>query len=235
MTSDRIRQQTIVEQVMSEIRDLIASNAYSAGDKIPTEKELAERFGVGRSSIREAIKIFNYLGVLESRAALGTFIRDRSQISSEAFSLFVLLGNDELDDLIELRGAVELWSVVRLVTRIRNGDPAAGECIQSLRAIVEEMHESAAGDEREPLIEADFGFHYEIIKSSGNPLLVSVYDTLRSFLHEEIRRSQNDYEDPLQIYEEHRELVESMESGELSVALAAYTDHIENIKQRVRN
>lgn len=235
MTPNRIRQQTVVEQVMSEIRDLIASNAYSAGDKIPTEKELAERFGVGRSSIREAIKIFNYLGVLESRAALGTFIRDRSQISSEAFSLFVLLGNDELDDLIELRGAIELWSVVGLVARIRSDDPSASECIRSLQTIVEGMRECAARNEREPLIEADFGFHYEIIMSSNNPLLVSVYDTLRSFLHEEIRRSHGDYEDPTQIFLEHRELVESMESGDLGTALSAYTDHIENIKRRVRH
>ena len=96
-SSDKIRQQTVVAQVMGEIRELIASNAYAAGDKIPTEKELAERFGVGRSSIREAIKIFTYLGVLESRAALGTFVRDRSQISSEALSWSLLLGNDELE------------------------------------------------------------------------------------------------------------------------------------------
>ena len=75
MRSNAIRQQTVVTQVMGEMRNLIASGAYVPGDRIPTEKELAERFGVGRSSIREAIKIFNYLGILSSKAALGTFVR----------------------------------------------------------------------------------------------------------------------------------------------------------------
>ena len=92
---------------MAEIRRLIASGAYAPGDKIPTEKELAESFGIGRSSIREAIKIFNYLGVLESRAALGTFVRDRSNISSEALSWSLLLGSDELYEMIDLRGGME--------------------------------------------------------------------------------------------------------------------------------
>jgi len=234
MASDKIRQQTVVAQVMGEIRELIASNAYAAGDKIPTEKELAERFGVGRSSIREAIKIFNYLGVLESRAALGTFVRDRSQISSEALSWSLLLGNDELDDLIDLRGSIELWCLLGLVDGYKHGTEAATQTVRSLTEIVDEMADAAANGIREPLIEADFQFHYAVIRSSGNLLFASIYDTLRSFLHAEIKRSQDDYEDPQQICNEHRQLIEAITTGEQLQAIAAYTGHIENIKRRVK-
>ena len=80
----KIRQKTVVEQVMEQIKELIASGKYKPGDKLPTEHELAEKFGIGRSSIREAIKIFNYLGVLKSKAAKGTFLSDRGNISAEA-------------------------------------------------------------------------------------------------------------------------------------------------------
>ena len=104
---------------MDEIRNLIASGAYAPGDRIPTEKELAERFGIGRSSIREAIKIFNYLGVLHSKAALGTFVQERSSISSEALTWAMLLGRDELRDIIDMRGAVELMSLIKLIDSLR--------------------------------------------------------------------------------------------------------------------
>lgn len=234
VASDKIRQQTVVAQVMGKIRELIASNAYATGDKIPTEKELAERFGVGRSSIREAIKTFNYLGVLESRAALGTFVRDRSQISSEALSWSLLLGNDELDDLIDLRGSIELWCLLGLVDGYKHETEAATQTVRSLTEIVDEMADAAASGVRELLIEADFQFHYAVIRSSGNLLFASIYDTLRSFLHAEIKRSQDDYEDPRQICDEHRQLIAAIATGEQLQAVAAYTGHIENIKRRVK-
>ena len=235
METEKIRQQTVVAQVMGEIRRLIASGAYAPGDKIPTEKELAESFGIGRSSIREAIKIFNYLGVLESRAALGTFVRDRSNISSEALSWSLLLGSDELDEMIDLRGGIENWCLMALVKRFGDGDPAAIKTIETLGRIVDGMMISVETGRREDLIEADFQFHYAIIKSSENALFDSLYGTLRSFLHDEITNSQNDYDDPVQICDEHRQLITAFESSDAAVATSAYKRHIENIKTRLRS
>ncbi|MDR2740720.1 MAG: GntR family transcriptional regulator [Treponema sp.] len=68
---EQIRQKTVVAQVMAQIKLLLTSGQYKPGDKIPTEQELSERFGIGRSSIREAIKIFQHLGVLESQVPKG--------------------------------------------------------------------------------------------------------------------------------------------------------------------
>ena len=109
-----IKQKTVVAQVMEQIRDLIASGQYNVGDKIPTEGELAEMFGLGRSSIREALKVFNYLGILESKAALGTFVSDRTNVSSEALSWAILLGKNELYEMVEIRGALENWTLLKL-------------------------------------------------------------------------------------------------------------------------
>jgi DNA-binding FadR family transcriptional regulator len=92
---------------MNRLKDEIASGQYRPGDKLPTEQELAKRFGVGRSSIREAIKVFHHLGVVESRAAKGTFLRDRANISSEAITWALILGEDDLRDVVELREAIE--------------------------------------------------------------------------------------------------------------------------------
>ena len=94
---------------------------------------------------------------------------------------------------------------------------------------------SVAAGRREELIEADFQFHYAIIKSSENALFDSLYSTLRSFLHDEITNSQNDYDDPAQICDEHRQLITAFESSDAAVATTVYKRHIDNIKIRLRS
>jgi DNA-binding FadR family transcriptional regulator len=81
---ERIYQKTVVVQAMEKIRLLLTSGQYKPGDKIPTEHELIERFGIGRSSIREALKIFQHLGILKSQVSKGTFLCDKSRLSTEA-------------------------------------------------------------------------------------------------------------------------------------------------------
>ena len=227
---DRIKQKTVVTQVMEEIRNLIASGAYSPGDKIPTEEELARQFGIGRSSIREAIKIFNYLGILESRAALGTFVQDRSRISSEALTWSLLLGSDELTEIIDIRGAIELWSLNRLADSLKANDPSAQKFIDKMQSIVDGMKDAADSKNRKKLREADYSFHLTVIESSHIPLFISIYEILRSFLNEEIKKSQDKYSDLKQIYREHNELLKTIKTGKKLKINHAYMAHIANIK-----
>jgi GntR family transcriptional regulator, transcriptional repressor for pyruvate dehydrogenase complex len=237
MPANKIRQKTVVEQVMAQIKSLISSGKYKPGDKIPTELELAETFGVGRSSIREAIKIFNYLGVLKSQAAKGTFVQERSHISTEALTWSVLLGNDEFEEMIDLRGAIELWSIFSLTKRVGKGSEQAAAVLEELWNIVENMEKSvkAGAGAEEKLILEDFHFHGTIIKAQGNAQFYSLYQTLRSFLFEEIRKSHSNYADPFLIPKEHREITEAIASGNPQEVFVIYIDHIVNIKQRIKD
>lgn len=90
-TDERIKRSSVVTEAMQRIKDLISSGKYSVGDKLPTEHELAQRFGIGRSSIREAIKVFQYLGILETVVPKGTFICRSSNMISEFFTWSALL------------------------------------------------------------------------------------------------------------------------------------------------
>ena len=72
----KIKNKSVVQTVVDSITKAIIAGDLKPGDKIPTEMELAESFGVGRNSIREAIKILVYYGVLEIRRAEGTFVCD---------------------------------------------------------------------------------------------------------------------------------------------------------------
>jgi len=231
---ERIKQKTVVEQVMEHIKELIASGKYKPGDKLPTENELAERFGIGRSSIREAIKIFNYLGVLESRAAKGTFLSDRANISTEALSWSILLGKDEQQELIETRGAIELWSIITLTHQYTADKEGVSSVLEELQAEVDRMKEGLKSEDRQILVEADYNFHNVIVKSTGNTLFYSIYKTLKSFMYEEIVQSQNDYSDPEMIVNEHQSIIDTIRNGQVSQSVDTFSSHIENIKNRLK-
>ncbi|MFP4268370.1 MAG: FadR/GntR family transcriptional regulator [Spirochaetaceae bacterium] len=227
---EKIRQNTIVSQVMDHMKQLIADGVYSPGDKIPTEQELAQELGVGRSSIREAIKIFNHLGVMESKSALGTFICERSKISKEALTWALLLGDDEIDEVIELRGAIELWSFIRLTMLNETQPELVKPHMDQLSVELERMKESIEAGRKQDLIEEDYNFHLHILQGGNNTLFIELYKVLRSFMIHEIKKTQERYESPKRIVEEHTTLLEAIRSGDIVKAENAFIDHINNIK-----
>ena len=229
MPLKKVKQKTVVDQVMDQIKELIASGEYKPGDKIPTEMELAKDFGLGRSSIREAIKIFNYLGVLESRAAIGTIVKERSQISTEALTWSLLLGDDEFEEMVELRGAIELRCMCKISSLIKQGSENTLKLISTLEDIVEKMKIAANKKDYARISELDLNFHFLIIASAGNELFNSLYETLRAFLKEEVEMTNLNYQNPEEIWKEHRMLLDALKTGDNLVILSEYEDHLKNI------
>ena len=234
MPIKKIKKLTVVDQVMDQIKELISSGQYKPGDKIPTEAELTERFGIGRSSIRQAITIFNYLGVLESKASLGTFVQERAQISTEALTWSLLLGNDELEEMVDLRASIELWCVIELTNKIHNNNPVALKTIKALEYIVGGMETSASNKNKAELIDLDFNFHKAIIEYEKNELYISLYNTLKSFLYDEIKQTQMNYENLKLIPKEHNNLLDAIKTGDQIKVLKTYQEHIRNIKYKLK-
>jgi DNA-binding FadR family transcriptional regulator len=229
-----IKQKTVVAQVMEQIRELIASGEYGVGDKIPTEGELAEMFGLGRSSIREALKVFNYLGILESKAARGTFVSDKSNVSSEALSWAILLGKNELFDMIELRGSLEVWSLMKIAEGSKENPASLEMLAEDLEKALGVMEKAIGRHDIEELIAADYNFHRVIIESSGNELFMTVYDLLRDFMYEEIKGTYvifNSYEFAVG---EHRAIIDSIKSAESARTQQSLKKHIEDITGRLK-
>ncbi len=229
MPLKKVKQKTVVDQVMDQIKELIASGEYKPGDKIPTEMELAKDFGLGRSSIREAIKIFNYLGVLESRAAIGTVVRERSQISTEALTWSLLLGEDEFEEMVDLRGAIEFRCLYKIAYKINRQDESVNGLIKKLEDIVDKMKLYADKNDYPKISNLDLNFHLAIIDSSDNDLFNSLYETLKAFLKEEVVITNLNYSDPMEIWEEHRILLDAIKSGNKLNILNEYENHLQNI------
>ncbi len=227
---DRIYQKTVVAQVMERIKELITSGLYKVGDRIPTEQELADRFGIGRSSIREAIKIFQYLGILESRVPKGTFLCARSQISTEAITWALLLGDDDMWEIIELREVIEERAFQRLVRSSDEASESLGAVLDALDREVANMRAAVAEASVEKLIQADYNFHAAIIREGGNALFWAIFQTLHSFMREEIRKTFTAIDDLLDVARDHQEMVDMLRSGDADKAASRHGEHFVRIK-----
>lgn len=95
-------------EILRQIRSIIHEDGLSAGDKIPSERELAERLNAGRSSVREALRALELLGMIETRRGEGTYIKDfREHGLVEILGTFILQDKNAIADLIEMNGLLE--------------------------------------------------------------------------------------------------------------------------------
>ena len=226
MITKKIKQKTIVEQVMEEIKSLIASGQYKVDDKIPSEAELCEMFGVSRPTIREAVKIFNYLGVLESFTGKGTYVSNRGNISTETLTWSLLLGGDELADLLELRESIESRSIMQLTKFHHETHAKAYEIVEELRSILDDMKTAIRDEKKEDLKLADYTFHKKIIEGSSNGIFSEIYSTLQSFMLEEMHQTHEQAENLDYVINEHQAILDGIVSGRKATALAAFNDHM---------
>ena len=233
-SQDHISQRTVVSQVMERLKQLIASGHYRPGDRLPTEQKLAAMFGVGRSSIREAIKVFQHLGVVESRTAKGTFLRDRADISSEAITWALLLGDDDLQDVMELREAIESVCFARLSEGVSAGSADALNVIGELDAQVRAMHEAAKDSEAQRLVEADYRFHGHIVAAGGNELFRALYANLHAFMNEEIRRSYTETESLAEVARDHEEIVQALRKESPQRCRERHQEHFGRTRKLLR-
>lgn len=233
-----IKRVTIVEEVMKRLRELILSDHYKPGDKIPTEKELAKRFGIGRSSIREAIKVFNYLGILNSKAAKGTFLTKRSDLAAKALAWTTLIGEQSWPYLLEVQGALEVWSLTTFTKEASEKSPEEfKKVIEFLEAEVRTMEEEAEKDGESETVrfrEAEERFHCAVVDSLENPLFESIYRTLQGFVMKELGGIEKEkIMNPKQVSKEHREILEALRTKDCARILQAFFLHISNDKKQI--
>jgi DNA-binding GntR family transcriptional regulator len=147
----------------------------------------------------------------------------------------MLLGQDDYYELIDMRAAMELWSMVALTGKYRGDPESIRETVDILETRLSKMHEAIGKGDSASLAHADYDFHSTIIDSGGNPLFSSIYEILRSFMREEIEKSHKDFTDIKTIIQEHRLFIEAVKSGDIVVAQQTVLNHIASIKRRLAN
>jgi len=234
MQIQRVKQQTVVGQVMNQIKELIASGQIKPHDRMPTETELAKMFGTGRSSIREAIKIFQHLGILETHTRSGTFVCPSSNISTEALTWSILLGKSDIFELLDLRRIIEGETLQQLTHSFGQGSLEAKAWVQSLRGELRIMESCVENQRLEALIQSDYDFHGNVIASAKNSVYTSIYATLRSFLLEEMKKTNMFLAQRHAMVREHRAILAGIIAGDPKRALQALFRHIQSTRRQLQ-
>ncbi|MGA2766176.1 MAG: FCD domain-containing protein [Spirochaetia bacterium] len=234
MHIEKIRRTTVVERVMEKMKELIATGQFKVHEQIPPEQELADMFGVARSSMREAIKIFHYLGVLESQTGRGTYVCDRGKISTEALTWSILLGEHDIYEMVHLREVLEQAGLKMIAESYRDDPGSVASFMAELENEVAAMRTATEQRDMNSLIEADYNFHGVIIRGSKNSLFSAIYSTLRSFMQEEIKKT---YEgaDIGKAAKEHQEFIDAIKSGNVEKVLELHQAHIRSITGKLES
>jgi GntR family transcriptional repressor for pyruvate dehydrogenase complex len=229
MDIKQVKQKTVVFQVIEQFKGIIRAGELQPGDKVPNEYELAKLFGVGRSSIREVMKILQYLGVVELRNPKGTFVSDSSNISSETLLWSMLLGKKEFSDLIELRMTLEHQGLWYLMFFYKDDTELLERTLNSLEHEIEQMLGAISTNDMEKRLCADYNFHGHIIKVCQNDIFTDLYKTMRFFMLEEIRVSQSSISELDEVLKNHQQLVDVIKSGNYYDATQVFRQHIKDI------
>lgn len=173
----KLNSESVVQQVINCLTDAMINKELRPGDKIPTEMELAASLGVGRNSIREAIKILVYLGVLEIRRAEGTFVCEgfsESMIDPMIYGI-ILDKTDSYDNLMELREMVEAGVVQLAMAKYNEQDMKnLEEKLSVMKAEIEKGPDNTA-----KAFAADDDFHDAVSQMGHNPLVEKINRVVR--------------------------------------------------------
>lgn len=179
---EKINQQSVVQQVIDALTNAMITKQLRPGDKIPTELELADSFGVGRMSIREAVKVLVYFGVLEIRRPEGTFVCEGFSPGMLDPMLYgIILGaGDSTESLKELREMIEVGTIKMAIRKATEKD---------LEQLWERYDDFAKAVFAEPVnaqavFDADNNFHDLVSSIAKNPMIAKISSLVRLLTHD---------------------------------------------------
>ncbi|MEC5147410.1 GntR family transcriptional regulator [Chitinophaga sp. 180180018-2] len=161
-----LKRHSLAEGVADRLQELIVSGKYAVGQQLPTEPELMQQFAVGRSSVREAVKILAHRGLVRVQQGLGTFVLSQSG-TGEALSQ--RLQRAEFKDLNEVRFLLESRIAEKAATQRNNKD------IEKMKGFLKKRFEYAAANQLELCIQADINFHLAIAEAGRNEIMRDLY------------------------------------------------------------
>jgi DNA-binding FadR family transcriptional regulator len=161
-----INKKSLADEVASRLQEQISLGHYKVNEKLPIEPELMRSFGVGRSTIREAIKILTNSGLLRVQQGVGTFL-EQSAVSKEPMDQRLKRAN--MEELDEVRQLIEMKIAEKAALKRSAKD------IVAMKKYLKERKETAKAGLLEECIEADLKFHLAIAEAAKNSILVDIY------------------------------------------------------------
>ena len=220
---EAVKKTKVYEKVAQQIHGLIRDGLLKPGDRLPPERELAETFQVSRSSLRDAIRVLEVMGLVAPRQGEGTVVKDLSAESLVQPLASILAHRRELlGELLDLRKILEPPLAARAAERATEDEHEA------LEAILKRQKEKV--DRGELAVEEDSEFHYGIARAARNSIILKVLDVFMDLMKESRERSLQ-VEGRLQkSFAGHRRILNAIKRRDAHAAEIAMRRHIEEIE-----
>lgn len=173
----RIRTAKVADVVFNQMKECIASGTWKAGEKIPSEADLSDVFGVSRVSVRNAIQRLVGMGLLTIKRGDGTYVSTVGAADyAETLLPILMIDRPDLLSILEFRQLVEPALVSLVVNRCSHED------IEFLRSTLEEMREASMENDYKRFSENDLAFHMHIATATGNDLVEKIFHIVNDVL-----------------------------------------------------
>ena len=227
--SQETKVETLVDRTIKQIRNLISSGQLNPGDRLPSERKLAERLKVGRTQVRDAIAKLEFYGILKTLPQSGTFVEGLGITAIEGLITDVLkLEHNEFTSLVETRVLLET-EAARLAAQRRTTD----DIIMIKTAL--DAYEAKVKTGL-PAVEEDLLFHLKIAEAGKNNVLKSLMlvitpDIVKNFTKLDVCKDGRFYRS----LEEHKILLEHIVNQEPELAAKAMDDHLKDVVEYSQN
>jgi len=231
MDFQQIRPQKIYEKVAEQIKDMIEKGDLRPGDKLLSVRELAEKFNVGRSAVREALSALQAMGLIELKQGEGTFVRQlsTSDLLGANYSS-MLLEFEQVESLLEVRKLIET-SYVELAAERRDYEDLK-KMEDALKIMKEDLYSDTHGEE------ADWLFHYAIAKATKNEMLVYIIETISDSMKRNLRTNRiilyKKPGVPEKLLEEHTEIYRAIEEKDGKKAKKLLYQHLQQVEELIK-
>lgn len=232
MNINPINMKRIYQNIIEQFIKLIKDGNLKAGDKLPAERILAEKFNVSRSSIREAFRVLDIIGLIEVRPGEGTFITDLNiaPFINTIAPLFVKDENME-NDLLEFRKMIELEAVKLAVQK----GPGNKTGLGMLEQAIARMKEAIDKDDINLGAEADIDFHKAIFNITDSYILIKVAECISYILEASVRFNREkilkNRENTKELYQQHVAIYKAIKEGNLQFATESMLKHLNFVRE----
>jgi len=220
-----IERQRVSDVIADKIKQFIHDNGLRAGDRLPTEHKLADRYSVSRISIREATKALGFLGILDAKPGRGLTVGrvDMGRVT-EYLGFHLTLANYPPQQLIDTRVVLEIGVLSHLATRMSE-DPSIYDHLQALN---EEFRQTR---DIERWIELDIMFHRQLLEFSGLAPLLAFHDLLEIFFRrfrESVKKAE--WKEGI---DGHQRIIDALRERDVTLASTELRIHIESHRNRI--
>jgi GntR family transcriptional repressor for pyruvate dehydrogenase complex len=229
-----IKNTKVYEQVIDQIQRMIANGVLKRGDKLPSERQLAEELKVSRTSVREALRALQIIGLVEVKQGDGNFIKESFDFCLiQPLSVMFMLQQSKPADIVELRKVIEVETATLAAQRITD------EEAEELRLLVARLKEYSLNDDEKNSVKADKELHYKIAQLSKNFLLLNILNVISvlmdTFIEDARGMILTKYENKDVLIAQHENIYKALAARDPEAAANAMRAHIELIIKEYLN